>query len=84
MENLLLTGEDPVALDEIVTETRMPEEPAGPSPLAKLQDAENDMIARALRQADGNMTGAARLLGVSRSTLYRKLERRHGSPLALQ
>ncbi len=84
VENLLLTGEDPVALDEIVTETRMPEEPAGPSPLAKLQDAENDMIARALRQADGNMTGAARLLGVSRSTLYRKLERRHGSPLALQ
>ncbi|WP_313021985.1 helix-turn-helix domain-containing protein, partial [Atlantibacter hermannii] len=31
----------------------------------------------ALREANGNMTLAARQLGISRSTLYRRLERRN-------
>ena len=38
-----------------------------------LQDAEATLIQRALEQTDGNMTEAARLLGIGRKTLYRKL-----------
>ena len=34
---------------------------------------ERQTIEQALRQADGNRTKAASLLGISRDTLYRKL-----------
>ncbi|HUN50936.1 MAG TPA: helix-turn-helix domain-containing protein, partial [Candidatus Sulfotelmatobacter sp.] len=45
-----------------------------PAPPATLEDAERTAIAHALRRAQGNVAGAARLLGISRSTLYRKVE----------
>lgn len=35
---------------------------------------EKERILRALKQADGNRTTAARLLGIGRTTLYRKME----------
>ena len=38
-----------------------------------LKAVENDLIARAMRQARGNVTEAARRLGISRATLYRKI-----------
>ncbi|CAN2534360.1 hypothetical+protein [Methylocapsa aurea] len=40
-----------------------------------LEDAERGAIRRALARANGNVTAAARLLGVSRATLHRKLGR---------
>jgi DNA-binding NtrC family response regulator len=40
-----------------------------------LADAERVLIRRALERAGGNVTVAARTLGVSRSALYRRLER---------
>ncbi len=74
VESALLTGADPVAtLQEIPA--RPGPAPAAPVPLASLQDAEHDMIARALQQAHGNIASASRLLRISRSTLYRKMER---------
>ncbi len=39
-----------------------------------LSDMERDHILRALRKTGGNKTAAARLLGLNRKTLYRKLE----------
>ncbi|MES2901443.1 MAG: sigma-54 dependent transcriptional regulator [Pseudomonadota bacterium] len=58
--------------------------PAAPSPRAaetadefKLGARERDTIAAALEQAKGNISQAARLLGVSRAALYRKLGK-HG------
>ncbi|MFO0581746.1 MAG: sigma 54-interacting transcriptional regulator [Anaeromyxobacter sp.] len=57
---------------------------AGPAPVlatsprpAGRRDAEAEALRRALDQSGGNLSAAARTLGVARSTLYR-LMRRHG------
>lgn len=42
---------------------------------ADFADAERGAIRRALARADGNVSAAARALGVSRATLYRKMEK---------
>ena len=39
-----------------------------------LEEAERYLIQRALGKCDGNVSEAAKLLGVSRSALYRRLE----------
>jgi len=41
----------------------------------QLRDAERQHIERVLRSVDGNRQEAARILGIDRSTLYRKLKR---------
>ena len=46
-------------------------------PLPTLQEAEEALIAAALRHADGNQGVAAGLLGVSRQALNKRLRRRH-------
>src|SRR5215468_2881579 len=48
-----------------------------PRPTFTLEAAEREQIMRALDAAGGRRTAAARLLGLSRRTLYRKLDR-HG------
>lgn len=40
-----------------------------------LECAERNIIERALRQCNGNMTYAAELLGITRFSLYRKIEK---------
>jgi len=51
---------------------------ASNSPLAStdltVKEAEKQLIIRALRESDGNRSAAAKKLGMSRRTLYRKLE----------
>ena len=44
---------------------------------ARLEEFEHLAIVRALESAQGNLTQAARSLGISRGTLYRKVERYH-------
>jgi DNA-binding NtrC family response regulator len=44
---------------------------------ASLDDFEHLAIKRALESSHGNLTQAARALGISRSTLYRKVQRYH-------
>ncbi len=59
-----------------VTIEDLPEEVRVNAPrrrLAQLEQVELDAIVSALGQADGNKVEAARLLGISRSTLYRKM-----------
>jgi transcriptional regulator of acetoin/glycerol metabolism len=48
------------------------EPPANPAPL-NLQQLSRTAIDQALQAARGNMSQAARQLGISRQTLYRKL-----------
>jgi DNA-binding protein Fis len=45
-----------------------------------LQEAENALIAAALRHADGNQGVAASLLGLSRQALNKRLRRRQPLP----
>ena len=54
---------------------------ASPTPSAaiSLAEMEREHIVRTLRTAGGNRSAAARLLGVDRKTLYRKLKR-YGIP----
>lgn len=47
-----------------------------PSELTKLEDAENILIRKAMEESDGNLTHAAIKLGISRSTLYRKIAKK--------
>ena len=83
VESLLLMSDAPdVRLDELAAGLSSepigpaaPEAPAGPEASASLETAERAAIMGAVRHCSGNLTAAAKSLGVSRSTLYRKIER---------
>jgi DNA-binding NtrC family response regulator len=49
-------------------------EPSQPWERMTLEDAERFLIQRALQRADGNVSDAAKQLGLSRSALYRRLQ----------
>ena len=44
-------------------------------PMASLEDVERHHIARVLQESDGNISQAARTLGIDRATLYNKLRK---------
>ncbi len=50
--------------------------PAAPDPRLPLKDLETELIHNAVREARGNVMAAAKLLGISRATVYRKLGKR--------
>ena len=50
---------------------------SAPPVAISIEDAERAAIVGAVKSMHGNLTQAARALGVSRSTLYRKVERYH-------
>jgi DNA-binding NtrC family response regulator len=53
---------------------------ASPDDVRPLAELEMDAIDHALRVTGGDKTKAARLLGISRTSLYEKLKRRSGEP----
>ena len=53
------------------------EEDKRETPLQTLDEMERTMVQRAIGQAEGNLTQAAALLGITRQTLYNKMKR-HG------
>ena len=60
---------------DTTTETapKPPVADTGPAPAEPLFESEEDRILNALQQSGGNKAKAARLLGIDRSTLYRKM-----------
>jgi transcriptional regulator of acetoin/glycerol metabolism len=85
IESLVLTsGETEVAVEDLPEEVlraaaREAATCVAAEPLlqeaASLDDMEHQAIKRALQASRGNLTQAARVLGISRSTLYRKVQR---------
>lgn len=80
VESLLLTSDQ-----DLVQLSELPEELLATSdqhlvgipeaPVTSLEEGERIAIVRAIKDCQGNLAKAARALGVSRSTLYRKVER---------
>ncbi|PLX94852.1 MAG: sigma-54-dependent Fis family transcriptional regulator, partial [Desulfuromonas sp.] len=70
--------------DEVLTIGHLPQEfqerASAPSRLVAQDENEQEQIRQAMIRCGGNKAKAARLLGISRQTLYRKLEE---SPLDL-
>ena len=67
--------------DDFIAQARNGEPGKEPSacvspPLVSLDRAEAELIERTLRACQGNVSAAARMLGVSRSTLYNKMKHR--------
>jgi transcriptional regulator of acetoin/glycerol metabolism len=73
IERLLLTSNgETIARDDLPAEFARG---GGAQPSSSLVEAERETIARVLQQERGNLAGAARRLGISRSTIYRKMVR---------
>ena len=77
----LLAGERAISValiesDPVLRRTLIPSHEAGKASLS-LKSGEKDQLLRAIKAAGGNRRNAAGLLGVSRATLYRKLQQ-HG------
>lgn len=82
IESLLLTSDqDSVQLsdlpEELLVSVDSPHAPPPESQPRSLEEGERQAIVRAIKDHQGNLAKAARALGVSRSTLYRKVERYH-------
>jgi DNA-binding NtrC family response regulator len=80
---LILAGSDPIRVEHLsfvkpLTETVTPGWiPAIPPEGLSLERLEKELILKALEQAGGNKSQAARLLGLTRRTLYSRMEK-HG------
>jgi DNA-binding NtrC family response regulator len=84
VESLLLMSEREAVTEEEAA-ALLEAAPARPEPVAalelesvpgtSLEQAERAAIAQAVRHCHGNLAEAARALRISRSTLYRKMER---------
>jgi len=79
LENIIqaaiaLAPGDSITEQDLRLETGAPEAERAPEQLA-LSDVEQRHIERVLRAVGGNRQEAARILGIDRSTLYRKLQR---------
>jgi two-component system, NtrC family, response regulator AtoC len=81
MENLLtlacILGKEEVILEETVKEilNRSQRLPHDRPPASSLGEAEEEIIKRALKNAQGNLTQAARFLKISRPTLRAKIQK---------
>src|SRR5450759_3526687 len=77
---LLLEDSDAIQSDHLPAEIRGPATANTngmvlPANGLDLEELERDLICQALARAEGNKTGAARLLGLSRDTLRYRLEK---------
>lgn len=74
-ENARLVATCKEALQSIAHETRGPAAPAVAEAVRPLAEQERAAVVAALAEAQGNLSAAARALGLSRAALYRRLAR---------
>jgi transcriptional regulator with PAS, ATPase and Fis domain len=74
IERALVLGASPiVTLDDLPDHLKEQRSPSGHAGGRRLADVERDHIVHTLHEVDGNKAAAARVLGLNRKTLYRKL-----------
>ncbi len=70
----ILTAGESLTAESVPVEIRMPREASARSSLQEARDtAERDQIARALEEARGNVSAAARSLGMERTNLHKRM-----------
>jgi DNA-binding NtrC family response regulator len=77
MERAVALGRyDVIGVDDLPDRVRDPATPSSPvaAPLLTLEELERAHLRQVLASVDGNKTIAARILGIDRKTLYRKLD----------
>jgi DNA-binding NtrC family response regulator len=75
IESLLLMSDEPlITLADLPTDIAPVPAIASPAPVTSLESLEHKAIEAAIASHSGNLTNAARALGISRTTLYRKME----------
>ncbi len=74
IERAMVVGKGP-ALEVRDLPLAVGDAPAGEPEARSLAALEKDHVARVLRDCDGNVTQAAKVLGIDRATLYNKLKR---------
>jgi len=72
---VLLSETNPVEADEARSFLPAPEETAGGTLKAALETAEREAVQQALTRTSGNVTEAARILGIERPSLHRIIKR---------
>lgn len=81
----LISGSSPVTTDSPVGNSNVIQFPPTSAPLGsvqKMEELEAHAIENAIVQYKGNLTEAAKALGIGRATLYRKVKQYHIDPSA--
>ena len=75
IESLLLMSDEPlITLADLPPDIAPVPAIPSPAPVTSLESLEHKAIEAAIASHSGNLTNAARALGISRTTLYRKME----------
>ena len=75
IESLLLMSDEPlITLADLPPDIAPVPAILSPAPVTSLESLEHKAIEAAIASHSGNLTNAARALGISRTTLYRKME----------
>ncbi len=70
----LLADDGPITLEVIESDKGLREMLIGPAPVLSLRQNEEDKIREALEAVGGNRLRAAKMLGISRATIFRKIK----------
>jgi DNA-binding NtrC family response regulator len=74
VETMLLTGGPRLAAEDLPADAPAPLSPGTPLSMRPIADVERELILNTLRDLEGNRTLAAKALGISARTLYRRIK----------